>query len=310
MLPPSSTGVRVLPPVDFYGKSLTVIDRGGEPYIAMKPLVESMGLAWAPQHKKLQDDPSRWPTITLRVIVQKSDAKEREMTCLSHQHLAGWLMTIEAWRLKDEVKKTVELFQKECSQALWNYWSQGVAVNPRLGEQVAVAAPVIAPGMTNIQLIVAIANELAAQEQRLADLARQQAEYIEAYDSHIDSHDNLDQRLGKIESDKQAAINQLYHFPPPTIGTPVVTRRAQINDMVKVYARAHGGCYQETWQRLYECFNTQWKCNIVARANNAGVRPVIDMVESLGWIERLYTTAYGLLVEPTTGAVTTRNIFR
>jgi hypothetical protein len=52
--------VRVLDPVDFHGQALVVVERGREPYVAMKPIVEGMGLTWQPQHRKLTEDGDRW----------------------------------------------------------------------------------------------------------------------------------------------------------------------------------------------------------------------------------------------------------
>ncbi|EHL5742720.1 hypothetical protein KEB67_005058, partial [Escherichia coli] len=40
--------------VPFHGDSLYVVNHNGEPYVPMKPIVEGMGLAWAPQFTKLK----------------------------------------------------------------------------------------------------------------------------------------------------------------------------------------------------------------------------------------------------------------
>jgi anti-repressor protein len=117
--------------VDFYGQALTVIDREGKPYVAMRQIVEGMTLAWPPQFKKLTDEPDRWGTVTMMVTVQSADGKERDMVCIPLKKLTGWLMTLQPSRMDEAVAAKVLTYQNECDDALWAYWSRGVAVNPR-----------------------------------------------------------------------------------------------------------------------------------------------------------------------------------
>jgi phage antirepressor YoqD-like protein len=122
--------VRALAPVDFYGQALTMIDREGKPFVAMKPIVEGMGLAWQPQHRKLTDDSDRW-SITMMVIDHGGDRFEREMVCMPLKKLTGWMMTLQPSRMDEAVASKVLVYQNECDDALWDYWTKGVAVNPR-----------------------------------------------------------------------------------------------------------------------------------------------------------------------------------
>ena len=59
--------VRVLDPVDFHGQALVVLDRAGQPYVAMKPVVEGMGLDWKIQHRKLTDESDRWGMVMMGI---------------------------------------------------------------------------------------------------------------------------------------------------------------------------------------------------------------------------------------------------
>jgi phage antirepressor YoqD-like protein len=123
--------VRTLAPVDFHGQSLTVIDREGKPYVAMRPVVEGIGLDWRSQHVKLSDDLGRWGMVMITTL-QSADGKEREMACIPLKKLTGWLMTLQPSRMDNEVSARVLLYQNECDDALWDYWTQGVAENPRV----------------------------------------------------------------------------------------------------------------------------------------------------------------------------------
>lgn len=55
-------------PVPFRETTLYLVDHQGQPYTPMKPIVEGMGLAWAPQFSKLTEDEKRW-SITMIVMV-------------------------------------------------------------------------------------------------------------------------------------------------------------------------------------------------------------------------------------------------
>ena len=43
--------------VDFHGQPLITFLHNGEPYAAMKPIVEGMGLQWAAQEKRIKRNP-------------------------------------------------------------------------------------------------------------------------------------------------------------------------------------------------------------------------------------------------------------
>jgi phage antirepressor YoqD-like protein len=116
--------------VDFHGQALVVVDKEGEPYVVMRPIVEGMGLDWASQFTKLTEDTRRWGTVVIRATVA-ADGKTREMTCLPLRKLAGWLMTLQPNRMDMFVADKVRIYQNECDDALWAYWTKGVAVNPR-----------------------------------------------------------------------------------------------------------------------------------------------------------------------------------
>lgn len=122
--------VRVLDSVDFHGQALMVISKDNEPYVAMRPIVEGMGLAWQPQHRKLTEDGVRF-CVTMMVTQMPGDDQAREITTIPLRKLTGWLMTLQPSRMEASIAKKVLLYQNECDDALWAYWSKGVAVNPR-----------------------------------------------------------------------------------------------------------------------------------------------------------------------------------
>lgn len=114
--------------VPFYGNALYVVDRNGEPYTPMKPIVEGMGMAWQSQLAKLRQ---RFSTTIMEIVIVAADGKSRSMICLPLRKLAGWLQTISPNKVKPEIRERVIQYQEECDDALYEYWTNGVVVNPR-----------------------------------------------------------------------------------------------------------------------------------------------------------------------------------
>ena len=115
--------------VPFHGADLYVVEHNGEPYTPMKPIVEGMGLTWQPQHRKLAANQVRWG-ITELVI--PSAGGSQAMTCAPLRKLPGWMFSVEVGKVKaSEVRARVIQYQNECDDVLWQYWNDGLAINPR-----------------------------------------------------------------------------------------------------------------------------------------------------------------------------------
>ncbi|MDW2770136.1 phage antirepressor N-terminal domain-containing protein, partial [Acinetobacter baumannii] len=54
------------------------------------------------------------------------------MTCLPVRKLAAWLYSIHANKVRPELRETVIMYQNECDDVLWDYWTKGQAINNRL----------------------------------------------------------------------------------------------------------------------------------------------------------------------------------
>jgi hypothetical protein len=113
--------------VEFRGASIPTVEIKGEPHVALKPVVEAMGLDWEGQHKRAKGDLVLSPTISVTEMVGK-DGKRREMAILPLRFLQGFLFGIDASRVREEVRAGVIAYQRECYDALHAYWTDGVAV--------------------------------------------------------------------------------------------------------------------------------------------------------------------------------------
>lgn len=114
-------------PVPFYEDTLVMIGKDNEPMVAMKPIVESMGLDWKGQQVKLIEKFS-----SVREIISSTggDGKTYDMICLPLRKLPAWLYSINPNKVLPELRDKITRYQDECDDALWNYWTQGTATRP------------------------------------------------------------------------------------------------------------------------------------------------------------------------------------
>ena len=119
--------------IPFYGNEILAVLKNGKKYVAMKPIVEAMGLAWADQFKIIKND-TVLSSVMCVTPTTGSDGKRYEMVCLPLEYLNGWLFKVPASRYKGKRREAIELYQRECYHALFDYWHDGGAVNPRLDE--------------------------------------------------------------------------------------------------------------------------------------------------------------------------------
>lgn len=128
--------------VPFHGADLYVVEHNGQPYTPMKPIVTAMGLDWGSQFRKVAANEARWgitelvipgsATVVDSTMVGSADGKRRSLSCIPVRKVAAWLATVEPGKVKNlEVRARVIQYQNECDDVLWQYWNDGIAINPR-----------------------------------------------------------------------------------------------------------------------------------------------------------------------------------
>lgn len=111
-------------PVSFYSDTLALIEHNGQPFVAMKPMVENMGLAWQRQHAKLSE---RFGSVITQMVTTGADGKQYDMTCLPLRKIPAWLYSINPNKVKPELRDKIIQYQEECDEVLWQYWTKGYA---------------------------------------------------------------------------------------------------------------------------------------------------------------------------------------
>lgn len=106
--------------VNFNNQSLfaTLIDN--VPYVAVKPICESLGIDWEAQRQKI----NRHPILKEGACMIKapSNGGIQEMLMLPIRMLNGWLFGIDSSRVKSEAKEAVLKYQRECFDVLANHF--------------------------------------------------------------------------------------------------------------------------------------------------------------------------------------------
>jgi Virulence protein RhuM family/P22_AR N-terminal domain len=105
------------------------IKKDGDTYIAMKPIVEGIGLEWSGQHKKLSD---KKKFSCVDIYTTGKDNKQYQMLCIPLKKLNGYLFSINHERVRRDIKNKVILYQEECFTALYSHFTDGYSINEKI----------------------------------------------------------------------------------------------------------------------------------------------------------------------------------
>lgn len=110
----------------FHGQHIITAMAAGVAYVAMKPIVENIGLDWASQFVKLNKQREKFNCCDITMVA--GDRKLRELLCIPLQKLNGWLFSINPAKVRDDIRDRLVRYQEECFTALHDYWTKGAAV--------------------------------------------------------------------------------------------------------------------------------------------------------------------------------------
>ena len=113
-----------LSPVQFHGSTIFIVTHKGEPYATMRPIIEGMGLRWAAQTVKLNSNRERWG---VSMIETPTTSGIQDTLCMPVRKLPAFFASINPNKVRPELRDRIRLYQDECDDALWNYWTKGQA---------------------------------------------------------------------------------------------------------------------------------------------------------------------------------------
>lgn len=98
------------------GREIAWLWRDGEAFIPVRPICDILGLAYQPQHRKLQGPESR-SRVTM-MVTTGADGKRYEMLCLAYPDFLMWLATISPSRVKEEAREPLNRLLDEIKLVL------------------------------------------------------------------------------------------------------------------------------------------------------------------------------------------------
>ncbi|WP_042291547.1 phage antirepressor N-terminal domain-containing protein [Citrobacter sedlakii] len=114
--------------VPFNGQQVITAMAAGIAYVAMKPIVENLGMSWGTQQQKLARHIGKFGCIHMNI---PSAGGIQKMLVLPLKKLNGWLFSINPEKVRADIRDKLIQYQEECFTILHDYWTKGQAVNPR-----------------------------------------------------------------------------------------------------------------------------------------------------------------------------------
>lgn len=115
--------------VEFNDTQLLTLHDGMTAHVAIKPIVDSFGIDWPTQLRKIKADAVLSKGMGLKPI--PSERGPQETVTLPLDLLQGWLFKLNPDKVKPEARERVIAYQRECYRVLHDYWMKGAAINPR-----------------------------------------------------------------------------------------------------------------------------------------------------------------------------------
>ncbi|BEO75179.1 antirepressor [Serratia marcescens] len=110
--------------VQFHGQSIITAMAAGVVYVAMKPIVENIGINWKGQHAKLVNQMDKFGCGDISIPTKGGIQK---MLCIPLRKLNGWLFSINPAKVRADIRDKLIAYQEECFTVLHDYWSKGEA---------------------------------------------------------------------------------------------------------------------------------------------------------------------------------------
>lgn len=174
--------------------SPVVVREDEQDWVPLKPVCEGLGLNWAGERSRLKHD-SKFTCRFMRL--DGTDGRAREFLCLPACQLAGWLVSINADRVRDSVREMVTQFQQESLEALSGYWRGGQRDAKEVGRVVEGMSLALEPDHEPIeQLFGAIEREPLQENPMPVDAA----ETVESLESKVMSV--IENVLGEMKGRK------------------------------------------------------------------------------------------------------------
>ena len=142
----------------FQGQPIKTVKYEAEVYVSLYHLCLGVGVSISAQGKKVKANSELYG---LGSIAQPTFSKcHKAMLMIPINRINTWLLSINVHRCRPEVRSTILHYQKECADALYDYWHKGEAINPRKAEAKTVPVKTKAEAVGVLESVVAQNKEL------------------------------------------------------------------------------------------------------------------------------------------------------
>lgn len=106
--------------VSFNGQQLITAMSNGVAYVAMKPIVENLGMSWSSQIRKILNQSEKYGYAHMSI---PSKSGIQQMLCIPLRKLNGWLFSINPAKVRADIRDQLIKYQEECFTVLYHYWT-------------------------------------------------------------------------------------------------------------------------------------------------------------------------------------------
>ncbi|WP_410316248.1 phage antirepressor N-terminal domain-containing protein [Klebsiella pneumoniae] len=199
--------------VPFNGQQIITAVAAGVTYVAMRKIVENIGIDWTGQSVKLRKQREKFGC---RDISIPSKGGIQKMLCIPLKKLNGWLFSINPEKVRADIRDKLIQYQEECFTVLHDYWTKGKAESPRKTQQSTArqltplrqtAERLIATGMGRIYPDIWKFVHQHFEIEHINQLKPSQISEAVTY---------LDALEGEFLGKQQAVTSSRYHYPVET----------------------------------------------------------------------------------------------
>ncbi|MBI6135092.1 phage antirepressor N-terminal domain-containing protein [Serratia marcescens] len=112
--------------VQFHGQPIITAMVAGVAYVAMRTVVENIGIDWTGQSVKLRTQREKFDCRDISMVA--ADGRIRKLLCIPLKKLNGWLFSINPSKVRADIRDKLIAYQEECFTVLHDYWTKGAAV--------------------------------------------------------------------------------------------------------------------------------------------------------------------------------------
>lgn len=102
--------------ISFHALSLSAVLVNGAPYVAIRPICDSLGLDWSGQRQRINRDPELKQGVV--VITTPSAGGAQKTLFMPLDRLNGWLFGVDVARVREELRERMNWYRRECYAVL------------------------------------------------------------------------------------------------------------------------------------------------------------------------------------------------